>query len=182
MPKAKYIALPAIAIALVVAGCGGSVYGGGGKSNSAATPSPSSAAKVEAKSSSLGKILTDGSGRTLYLFEKDTGPMSTCSGACAANWPPFTAKSKPAVSGGAASADISLIKRAGGAQQVTYKGHPLYYYAGDKSPGQTNGQGLNFFGAPWFVLSPAGSKVTGKSSSSGGSSTSNGGSTGRYGY
>jgi hypothetical protein len=83
------------------------------------------------------------------------------------------------VSGGASSADITLIKRSGGQNQVTYKGHPLYYYAGDKSAGQTNGQGLNFFGAPWFVLSPAGSKVTG---SSGGSSTSNSGSTGHYGY
>jgi predicted lipoprotein with Yx(FWY)xxD motif len=176
MPKIRYIALPAIVTAaLVVAGCGGSVYGGGGSSSSA-TPSSGAAAKVEAQSSSLGKILTDGSGRTLYLFQKDTGPMSTCSGACAANWPPFTAKSKPAVSGGASSADITLIKRSGGQQQVTYKGHPLYYYAGDKSAGDVNGQGLNFFGAPWFVLSPSGSKVTGKASNA------SGGSTGRYGY
>lgn len=175
MPKARYIALPAIATALIIAGCGGSVYGGGSSSNSSATPSSSSAAKVEAQSSSLGKILTDGSGRTLYLFEKDTGPKSNCSGACAANWPPFTAASKPAVSGGASSANITLIKRGGGKEQVTYKGHPLYYYAGDRSAGDLNGQGMNAFGAPWFVLSPAGSKVAG-------SSPSGGASTGRYGY
>jgi predicted lipoprotein with Yx(FWY)xxD motif len=175
MPKIRYIALPAIATALVIAGCGGSGYGGGGSSNSSATPSPSSAAKLQAQTSSLGKILTDGSGRTLYLFEKDTGPKSNCSGACAANWPPFTAASKPAVSGGALSAEITLVKRPGGQRQVTYNGHPLYYYAGDKSPGDVNGQGLNFFGAPWFVLSPAGSKVAG-------SSPANSGSTGRYGY
>jgi predicted lipoprotein with Yx(FWY)xxD motif len=180
MPKARYIALPAIATALVIAGCGGSGYGGGGSSSSA-MPSSSSTAKVEAQSSSVGKILTDGSGRTLYLFEKDTGPMSTCAGACAANWPPFTAKSKPAVSGGATSADITLIKRSGGQEQVTYKGHPLYYYSGDRAAGDTNGQGVSAFGAPWFVLSPAGSKITGSSSGSG-SSTSSGGSTGRYGY
>jgi predicted lipoprotein with Yx(FWY)xxD motif len=146
-----------------------------------ATQSAGSGVKVGVASTALGRVLVDGRGRTLYLFEKDTGPMSTCSGACAANWPPFTAKSKPAVSGGATSADITLIKRSGGQEQVTYKGHPLYYYSGDKAAGDTNGQGVSAFGAPWFVLSPAGSKITGSSSGSG-SSTSSGGSTGRYGY
>jgi predicted lipoprotein with Yx(FWY)xxD motif len=180
MPKARYLALPVIATALIAAGCGGSSYGGGGSSSSPSS-SASSAAKVEAQSSSLGKILTDGSGRTLYLFQKDSGPKSTCSGACASNWPPFTAKTKPAVSGGASSADITLISRAGGGKQVTYKGHPLYYYAGDKSAGDMNGQGVNAFGAAWYVLSPAGSTVMGKASSGGGGSSS-GGSTGRYGY
>jgi predicted lipoprotein with Yx(FWY)xxD motif len=180
MPKARYLALPVIATALVAAGCGGS--GGGGSTSASSTPSSSTAAKVQAQSSSVGKILTDGSGRTLYLFEKDTGPKSTCSGACAADWPPFTVKSKPAVAGGAMSADIALIKRGGGQEQVTYKGHPLYYYTGDKSAGDMNGQGVEAFGAEWYVLSPAGSKVEGKESSEGGSSTSSGGSTGRYGY
>ena len=181
MPKARYLTLPAIVTALIVAGCGSS---GGSSSSSSASPSSSSssAVKVEAQSSSVGKVLTDGSGRTLYLFEKDTGPKSTCSGACAANWPPFTAASKPAVAGGASSADITLIKRGGGKEQVTYKGHPLYYYAGDKSAGDINGQGMDAFGAEWFVLSPKGSKVEGEGAADSGSSSSNSGSTGRYGY
>jgi predicted lipoprotein with Yx(FWY)xxD motif len=183
MPKITYLTLPAILTALIVAGCGSS---GSSSSSSSASPSnsnSSSAVKIEAQSSSLGKILTDGSGRTLYLFEKDTGPKSNCSGVCAANWPPFTAASKPAVAGGASSADITLIKRSGGKQQVAYKGHPLYHYAGDSSAGDLNGQGMEAFGAEWYVLSPTGSKVEGKEGSDdSSSSSSNSGSTGRYGY
>jgi predicted lipoprotein with Yx(FWY)xxD motif len=156
------------AVAAVAAGCGGSSSGG------SSTPSSSGPA-VAAKKTSLGTILTDGSGRTLYLFEKDTGPKSACSGKCASDWPPFTATSKPAVSGGASGSDVKLVKRSDGQMQVTYKGHPLYFYSGDKSPGQTNGQGLKVWGAEWYVLSPAGSKVEGKESGGGGNSGGYGG-------
>jgi predicted lipoprotein with Yx(FWY)xxD motif len=177
MPRATRPTLISLAavVALVVAGCGSS------SSSSNTSAASSSGPEVIAKSTSLGKVLTDGSGRTLYLFEKDSGPKSQCSGACATNWPPFTSATKPGVSGGATGSDVTLINRSGGAMQVTYNGHPLYYYVGDKSAGDLNGQGINAFGASWFVLSPGGSKVSGKPSSPGGSSSSGGkGSYGGY--
>ncbi|MFL5827976.1 MAG: hypothetical protein ACJ76V_15745 [Thermoleophilaceae bacterium] len=167
-------------VALVVAGCGG---GGSGSSNSSSSSgsSPSKTAggaTLAAQSTPLGNILTTGGGRTLYLFSKETQPKSMCSGACASNWPPFTATKKPAVSGGASTADISLVRRSDGKKQVTYNGHPLYFFSGDSSTGQTNGQGVNAFGAPWWAVSPAGSKVVAKPASS--SSNSSGGNMGGY--
>jgi predicted lipoprotein with Yx(FWY)xxD motif len=160
-------------VALVVAGCGG----GSGSSSSSSGSSASNSAggtTLAAQSSPLGKILTTQGGRTLYLFAKDTGPKSMCSGACASNWPPFTAAKKPPVSGGASSTDVSLVRRSDGKKQVTYNGHPLYFYSGDSSTGQTNGQGLNAYGANWWAVSPAGAKVT-KAASSGSSSNSGSG-------
>src|SRR3954464_8075067 len=177
MPRATRPTLISLAavLALVVAGCGSS------SSSSNTSSASSSGPEVIAKSTPLGKVLTDGSGRTLYLFEKDTGPKSQCSGSCASNWPPFTSATKPGVSGGATGSDVTLINRSGGAMQVDYNGHPLYYYAGDKSAGAMNGQGISAFGASWFVLSPGGSKVSGEPSSSSGSSSSGGkGSYGGY--
>jgi predicted lipoprotein with Yx(FWY)xxD motif len=152
-------------IALVIAGCGSS---GGSSSNS---PSSSNAGPtVTAASSSLGRIITDGQGRTLYQFAKDTGMSSNCTGTCASLWPPFTASSKPAAGSGVTANAIKLVKRSDGAKQVTLGGHPLYYFSGDKSAGQTNGQGLNDFGAKWFTTGPSGAKVTAAAKSSGGSS------------
>lgn len=164
-------------VALVVAGCGG---GSGSSSSSSGSSASHTAASttLAADSTSLGKILTTGGGRTLYLFAKDTGPKSMCSGACASNWPPFMATHKPAVSGGASTADISLIRRGDGKMQVAYNQHPLYFYSGDSSSGQTNGQGLNAFGAQWWAVSPAGSKVVANPSSS--SSGNSGGGIGGY--
>lgn len=113
-----------------------------------------------AKSGSLGQILVDGAGRSLYLFEKDKGSTSNCSGDCAKVWPPFTS-SGPATAGtGAMSSLLGTTSRTDLSTQVTYHGHPLYYYVSDGSKaGSTAGQGLNQFGAGWYVLSPAGSKV-----------------------
>jgi predicted lipoprotein with Yx(FWY)xxD motif len=103
----------------------------------------------------------DAKGRTLYLFLADTTKnKSTCTGSCAAAWPPqLTAGSAKAGSG----TDKSLLgtaQRSGGAKQVSYNGHPLYYYIGDTKPGQTNGQGLNQFGALWYVVNAKGKQVT----------------------
>ena len=165
-------------IALIIAGCGS---GGGGSSSSSAAPAASSGAGLSAASTSLGKIVVGPSGRTLYLFSKDSGMKSNCAGACASNWPPFTASSKPAAAGGISASSISLVKRADGAKQVTLDGHPLYYFAGDQAAGQLNGQGVNEFGAKWFTVAPSGTSVTGaaksssSSNSSGGSSSSGGG-------
>jgi len=165
-------------VALVVAGCGGGSSGSSSSSSGSSGSHTATSSTLTAKSTSLGTILMTGSGRTLYLFGKDTGPKSMCSGACAANWPPFTATKKPTVSGGASSADISLIRRSDGKMQVAYNGHPLYFYSGDSSSGQTNGQGLSAFGAQWWTVSRGGLKVVAKPSSS----SSNSGSGGIGGY
>jgi predicted lipoprotein with Yx(FWY)xxD motif len=111
-------------------------------------------------SNALGTILTDSQGRTLYRFAKDTGMKSNCTGACASNWPPFTAKSKPAPGSGISTSAIRLVTRSDGAKQVTLDGHPLYYFSGDQSAGQTNGQGVDEFGGKWFTVGPSGSQVT----------------------
>jgi predicted lipoprotein with Yx(FWY)xxD motif len=144
------LALPAIAVA--IAGCGGN------SSNANASPA-SSGSTVNVRSTSLGKILVDSQGRTLYLFEKDTGPKSTCFGACASAWPPFRTTGKPKAGAGVTASLLGTTTRSDGNDEVTYSGHPLYYYAGDQKAGDTNGQDLNQFGAPWYVLSPAGKKI-----------------------
>lgn len=125
-----------------------------------ASAASSSATKVGIASTSLGKILVDGHGRTLYLFAKDKRGKSACSGACAAYWPPLIASGKPSAVAGAKKSLLGTIRRSDGRRQVTYRHHPLYKYAGDGAKGQTNGQGLDDFGGEWWVLSPAGNKIT----------------------
>ncbi|MFJ1704912.1 hypothetical protein [Kitasatospora sp. NPDC088346] len=166
------------ALALGAAACGG---GGGSKaapapaysSPPASSPAPASQAPgtqssgqagaagavVAANGSKLGMILTDGQGRTLYLFEKDSPTMSACDGACAAAWPPLTTTGTPHAGTGVSAADLGTITRADHSLEVTYHGHPLYYFAGDHQPGDTTGEGSTAFGAGWYVLDPAGSKI-----------------------
>ena len=110
---------------------------------------------------SLGKILVDSRGRTLYLFKKDSGKKSTCFGACATAWPPLRAHGKPTVGGGARASKVGTTRRSDGKPQVTYNGHPLYLFVQDKKPGDTHGEGLSAFGARWFAVSPAGRQVSG---------------------
>jgi predicted lipoprotein with Yx(FWY)xxD motif len=119
----------------------------------------SQAARVSAADSSLGKIIVDGHGRTLYLFEKDSRGRSACSGTCAMYWPPLITRGKPIAGRGLKSSLLGTIRRANGARQVTFAGHPLYRYALDTKAGQTNGEGLQDFGAGWDALSPAGKKI-----------------------
>lgn len=126
---------------------------------SAASPSGGAAATVSTGGSTLGRILIDGRGRTLYLFEKDTRGRSACSGTCATYWPPLLTHGRPSARGGAAASLLGTIRRADGTPQVTYAGHPLYRYLPDVRPGQTLGQDLHDFGAGWYVLSPAGKKI-----------------------
>jgi predicted lipoprotein with Yx(FWY)xxD motif len=109
----------------------------------------------------LGRILVDGRGMTLYLFEKDTGMKSTCDGSCAKFWPPVTTTGAAKAGSGLDAGKLGTTARSDGETEVTYNGHPLYYYAGDKQPGDTTGEGLNAFGALWYVLSPAGKEVVG---------------------
>ncbi|GAA1878025.1 hypothetical protein GCM10009736_52430 [Actinomadura bangladeshensis] len=153
-----------------VAGCGGGGSGGSGSSGYGGGSSPTSAAPTGGTSGqtiktasvgNLGPILVDGAGRTVYLFEKDKGNQSSCSGSCAAVWPPVTTSVKPQPGSGADASKLSTTKRSDGTTEVSYAGHPLYYYAPDgTSSGSTGGQGLDQFGAKWYVLSPSGSAVT----------------------
>jgi len=114
--------------------------------------------EVEAEDSSLGTILVDSRGNTLYVFLQDTGDTSTCTGDCAASWPALIAKGE-VKAGGGGDVDGSLLgtsARDDGKMQVTYNGHPLYFFSGDQAPGDINGQGI---GDVWFVVSPAGDPI-----------------------
>src|SRR4051794_7979279 len=140
--------------ALSVAACGG----GSGASASSTPPKTASGrpATLGVANTSLGNVLVDSQGRTLYLFKKDSGTKSACFGACASAWPPLRASGKPSVGSGANASLVGTSNRSDGKPQVSYNGHPLYLYSGDQKAGDTNGQGLTAFGAGWFALSSAG--------------------------
>lgn len=175
MKRVTVAAAGPLVIALVLAGCGSSAKSSSSASSSPAgtTPSQSSssaasssssppaakpAALITTKHSKLGTILAAGSKKlTVYLFEADKGPSSTCSGECAKVWPPVTGK--PTSAGNALSSDLGTITRSDGTTQVTYKAHPLYLYIKDKDSSDTYGQGSKLFGAGWYVLAPSGKKV-----------------------
>jgi predicted lipoprotein with Yx(FWY)xxD motif len=126
----------------------------------AATAKPARATVSTRAAGHLGVILVDGKGNTLYLFEADKKDKSTCTGRCAVAWPPLLTTGNARVGKGTDPKLLGTTRRAGGVEQVTYKGHPLYTYVGDTRPGQTNGQGLNQFGALWYVLDTKGKQVT----------------------
>lgn len=162
-------------VALLAAGCGGSsysssggsstssagLYGGGGTARPAAPAAAAASQAVTVRTKAhLGRYLTDARGRALYLFEKDRGRTSTCTGACAQVWPPVTTSGTPMVKGGAVARELSTVRRADGTRQLLYAGHPLYRYAPD-GVGTTAGEGLKQFGAEWYVLAPSGTKVEG---------------------
>jgi predicted lipoprotein with Yx(FWY)xxD motif len=130
------------ALAVVAAGCGGAVpSSNGGK------------ATVKVGQSKLGRILVDGQGHTLYLFERDEHGESYCNGACAAVWPPYETDGQPQAAGGVSASALGTTKRDDGDRQVTYQGHPLYYYAADAStPGKTTGEDVDQFGGSWYTL------------------------------
>lgn len=172
----RSLALGAAATAVVLlAGCGSSSSSSSSTAAStpATTPSTQSTAaststtaasgagvSVETKHAKLGTILAAGPKKlTVYMFEADKGTTSSCSGACAKVWPPVTSTGAPVASGSAVSADLGTSKRPDGTEQVTYKGHPLYFYDDDKDSGDAYGQGSKSFGAGWYVLKPSGSKI-----------------------
>jgi len=124
----------------------------------------SKAATVDLKSTKLGKVLVDAKGRTLYLFEKDRRNKSECPAACAKVWSPLLVGGKPTAGPGVKASLLGTARRKGGVQ-VTYNGHPLYRFSGDKKAGQTNGEGSKAFGAEWYVLSAKGTKVEKKGGS-----------------
>ncbi len=171
IPRFALLAVAALALGISAAGCGGSSssspapaggtnassgssggygYGGGGSSSSA------SAVTIKAASSPLGTILVDQDGKTLYLFEADSQNKSNCSGGCLSLWPPVDANGKATAGSGVTA---GMIGTATGSSQVTYDGHPLYWFSGDTAAGDTNGEGLTDFGGAWYAVSPAGKAV-----------------------
>jgi len=116
---------------------------------------------ISLRPTAVGKVLVAANGRTLYLFTADKGKRSTCYGQCAGYWPPLLA-SKPSVGTGLKSSMLGTTKRKDGKLQVTYGGHPLYYFVQDKKAGQVKGQGFVHFGGSWWVVSAAGKSIKAK--------------------
>ncbi|MEU7895171.1 hypothetical protein AB0B45_20205 [Nonomuraea sp. NPDC049152] len=124
-----------------------------------AVATPVAAATVKVASSSIGKILVDGKGMTLYLFEKDKNGKSDCYDACAKAWPPYLTKGEPKAEQGAKADLLKTVSRTDGGTQVVYGQWPLYYYHDDKKPGDVTGQDKEAFGAEWYALNPQGEKA-----------------------
>ena len=164
MKRLIALAVAPVAVAVVIAGCGG---GSNSSSNSGASSgsTKTTAAKtaggtaVSIRTTSLGRTLVDGKGRTLYLFENDKSPTSTCNGACASVWPPLTSSGKPQPGSGISAGKLGVTTRSDGQSEVTYAGHPLYYYVSDTQPGQVAGEGLDQFGAKWYAVAPSGKSI-----------------------
>jgi predicted lipoprotein with Yx(FWY)xxD motif len=187
---------PLAAAGVVAAACSS----GGSQASAPSTPAPTSAATtsslstnssastVDVRASDGKTFLTDGSGRSLYLWTPDTHTKSMCSGTCATAWPPLTAKGSPMAGKGVIAGDLGTINRADGTKQVTYAGHPLYTFSGDTAAGQTSGEGSNGFGAPWYLVASSGQQITSLSAESpqpgkpSASATSTGGSNAGGGY
>jgi predicted lipoprotein with Yx(FWY)xxD motif len=107
---------------------------------------------------SLGRIVVDSDGFTLYLFKKDSSTSSACNSVCTIVWQPLRANGEIRLGPGLA-ADVGSVQRSNGDMQVTYGGHPLYLYAGDDQPGDVNGEGINAYGALWYAVSPSGTNI-----------------------
>jgi predicted lipoprotein with Yx(FWY)xxD motif len=111
---------------------------------------------VTVRSSSYGAALFDGRGFVLYAFTKDPRGKSACSGACAAAWPPFVLTRQPRAGRGVTASLLGTTRRANGSLQVTYAGRPLYYYVGDRSPGQILCQNVREYGGLWLLVRASG--------------------------
>jgi predicted lipoprotein with Yx(FWY)xxD motif len=128
--------------------------------SSTPTQSPTPPDTLSVASSRYGEIIVDGQGRTLYLFDAERSATPKCYGACAAAWPPLLIATSPVAGRGLSQALIATVARNDGATQVTYKGHGLYLYAGDRSPGEIKCQAVVEYGGGWFVVDTQGNKVT----------------------
>ena len=161
MNRLALLAIGAVAASGIAAGCSSSGSSTSTSTSSAPSSAPAQttggAAVVKTATSPLGQILVDGSGRTLYLYKPDTGTTSTCTGACASTWPPDTTSGTPQANGVTASALGTTVRSDDHATQVTFHGHPLYYFSGDAKAGQTSGQGTQGI---WFAVSPSGIAIT----------------------
>jgi predicted lipoprotein with Yx(FWY)xxD motif len=147
------------ALAVVLTACGGGDDQGSGATATTAAAQPAAEGTVAVAGTGLGEVLVDAKGRTLYVFTKDKGDQSVCSGKCAAAWPALTVTGAATPGTGVQASLLSTSKQTNGSTQVTYGGKPLYYFAGDAAPGETKGQGLN---GVWFVVRGDGSLVQSK--------------------
>jgi predicted lipoprotein with Yx(FWY)xxD motif len=168
----------AAAVLALLTGCGSS-SSSSSSSPASTTPETTTAAPSSSATTSGSSASTEGEGTvvsttkgdlgtylvagpkhaTVYLFEADEGGKSACSGACAHAWPPVITSGKPQASGHSVSADLGTIERSDGTMQVTYKGHPLYYFVEDTSHGEAKGEGSDAFGAEWYAMNAKGSKI-----------------------
>ena len=149
------------AVATVVAACGGSSSSvSSAAGNAPASAKAGAAVSVATASSSAGTYLVGASGRPLYLWVADSHNKSVCGGACAVAWPPLTTKSAAVAATGVTMSQLGTTTRSDGVKQVTYDGHPLYYFAGDTSKGSFTGQGSTEFGAKWWLVAPTGAAIT----------------------
>jgi predicted lipoprotein with Yx(FWY)xxD motif len=152
----KRLLLPLIAVCVAAAVIGGTTAA----ASSDGSAHSAKAASIQLKKvGSLGKVLVNGHGQTLYLFEKDKHGKSACYKGCAAGWPPALTTGKPKAGKGVSASKLGTTKRKDGKLQVTYNGHPLYAYVGDSGPGQASGEGSKAFGAEWYVVNAKGNKV-----------------------
>ena len=161
--------------ALTISACGGGTPAATGGADAptstpsaapavATTPAPQATlvagqASLGLGTTGIGHFLVDGSGRTLYLFEADKSSTSACYGQCAAVWPPLSSTVPALAETGVTTGLIGTSTRTDGTKQVTYNGHPLYYFVADKASGDTKGQGINNFGGGWYVVNATGSKI-----------------------
>jgi predicted lipoprotein with Yx(FWY)xxD motif len=164
------LALPGLcccAITLAVVGCGSGsgapddrAYASPPTRGTAGAPKPlARGPRVRTHSSRYGRILTDGGGRTLYVFTRETSARSRCYGQCAKAWPPLLARGKPGAGRGARARLVGVTRRRDGSVQVTYRGHPLYYYVGDRRPGDVLCQNVVEYGGTWLVADGAGQPI-----------------------
>jgi predicted lipoprotein with Yx(FWY)xxD motif len=161
----KLLPIAAI-VAAGVAGCGSSTSSANDDHMTTATAATASTATASARgpklkviSSDYGPILADGHGKALYLFTADKGKASNCSGDCATAWPPYIVKKVPTALSGAKPGLVGVTRRSDGKLQATYAGHPVYYYEGDRSPGEVNCQAAVEFGGYWYVVRSNGRAV-----------------------
>jgi predicted lipoprotein with Yx(FWY)xxD motif len=130
-----------------------------GTATTTAAASSARGPKLKVTGSDYGRILSNGGGRALYVFTADRGKASNCSGDCATAWPPYIVKAKPAAGAGAKPGLIGTTRREDGRLQAAYAGHPVYFYEGDRKPGQVLCQGVTEFGGYWYVLRANGKAV-----------------------
>ena len=145
-----------LATALLAAACGGTASTASPTPTPTASPSPTPAPTIVAKvatDAKLGKILVDSAtGKTLYTWAKDTDENSQCYDQCATFWPPLVTTAKTVAADGVTAGKFGTSARKDGSLQVTFNSHPLYFFARDAAPGDTNGQGSTGFGAVWIVV------------------------------
>ena len=164
MQSKRFVTAATVFMAAILAGCGSTTPSAAVASPSpAASPASSPAAAAAtikvAADAKLGQILVNGEGMTVYLFVADTSTASTCYTSCAAIWPPVVTTGAPVAGTAAKASLLGTTTRTDGKVEVTYAGHPLYYFIQDKKPGDTTGQGVNGFGALWWVLAPSGAAM-----------------------